>query len=393
MNKGLLHLFRKRIKPFTFILSGFGLVLGLSLVLVSLQVYLSIEKSLSSEISKAEYVVLSKDVSLGNTLLLSKAVISKGELEDLKKQPFVESVGEFIPNHYKVVAFAGGSLQLMMDMFFESVPDEYVDNRPYNFRWEEGDDFIPIIVSDDFINLYNYGFALSGGYPQISRSTVSMLPLEVKISGPGKTVKMNARIVGFSERVSSILVPQDFMKWANKTVGGYTKEDQASRIIVKLNKKYSAGLGKYLEDKSLHINSEKLGLSKTTAIAKIIIDVLIAIGILFVIFSFVIVLTNFSLILAEAKADLILLFQLGYKINTLIYHLFVYLLVFVLVVMIISIGTFFYINNFIIDVFATRGIEMDAEINFELFYCIIILIGALLGSGLYSISRNISRQI
>src|SRR6187402_2888651 len=165
MHKELLKIFRKRIKPFTFILSGLGLVLGLTLVLICLQLYLSIFKSLSSEISKSEYIILSKDISLGNTLLNSSAVISTKELEDLKKQPFVEKLGVFIPNHYKVMAYAGGSLQLVTELFFESIPDDFVDNKPYNFRWEEGDEFLPIIVSEDFINLYNYGYALSNGFP------------------------------------------------------------------------------------------------------------------------------------------------------------------------------------------------------------------------------------
>lgn len=393
MYKGLLKIFRKRIKPATFILSGFGLVLGLSLVLVCLQMYLSIVKSLSSEISKSEYIILSKDISLGNTLLNSNAVISKTELAELKKQPFVESIGVFIPNHYKVVAYAGGSMHLVTELFFESIPDQFVDNRPYNFKWEEGDEFLPIIVSEDFINLYNYGYALSNGFPQISKNTASMVPLEVKLSGSSKAMTLNAKIVGYSERVSSVLVPQDFMKWANLNIGNYKKEDQASRIIIKLNKEYSGGLEKYLEDKSLLINSEKLGLSKIGAIAKIMIDILIIVGALFVLFSFMIVLTNFSLLLAEAKADLVLLFQLGYKIKTLVYHLFVYMLFFIGIVMVISVGVFLYINTILTETFVIRGISVATEIHFELFYCILFLLIFLLGSGLYSISRNITRQL
>ena len=393
MQKGLLKIYRKRIKPGTFILSGFGLVLGLSLVLVCLQMYLSIVKSLSTEISKSEYIILSKDISIGNTLFNSSAIISKTEFEDLKKQPFAERVGVFIPNHYKVVAYAGGSMNLVTELFFESIPDEFVDNRPYNFRWHEGDDFLPIIVSEDFINLYNYGYALSNGFPQISKNTASMVPLQVKLTGPGKVLTLNAKIVGYSERVSSVLVPQSFMKWANLNIGNYKKEEQASRIIVKLNKEYSAGLEKYLQNKSLLINSEKLGLSKIGAIAKIVIDVLIIVGALFVIFSFMIVLTNFSLLLAEAKADLILLFQLGYKITTLVYHLFVYLLFFIGIVMIISIAVFLYINSLLSETFVSRGISVATGIHFELFYCILLLLVFLLGSGLYSISRNISKQI
>ena len=284
-------------------------------------------------------------------------------------------------------------MHLVTELFFESIPDQFVDNRPYNFKWEEGDEFLPIIVSEDFINLYNYGYALSNGFPQISKNTASMVPLEVKLSGSSKAMTLNAKIVGYSERVSSVLVPQDFMKWANLNIGNYKKEDQASRIIIKLNKEYSGGLEKYLEDKSLLINSEKLGLSKIGAIAKIMIDILIIVGALFVLFSFMIVLTNFSLLLAEAKADLVLLFQLGYKIKTLVYHLFVYMLFFIGIVMVISVGVFLYINTILTETFVIRGISVATEIHFELFYCILSLLIFLLGSGLYSISRNITRQL
>ncbi len=393
MYKGLLKLIRKRISPITFLLSGFGLVLGLSLILVCLQLYLSIVTSLSNELSKSDYILLSKDISLGNTLLKSTAVISKAELEDLKKQPFVENIGLFIPNHFKVVAYAGGSMQLVTELFFESIPDEFVDNKPYNFRWEENDDFLPIIVSEDFINLYNYGYALSNGFPQISKSTASLVPLEIKLQGPGKIITMNARIVGYSERVSSVLVPQDFMIWANASIGNFKKETQASRIIIKLNKEYSGGLEHYLEDKSLLINSEKLGLNKLGAIAKIVIDVLIGIGALFVLFSFMIVLTNFSLILSEAKEDLSILFQLGYKIKTLVLHLFVYLLVFIVVLMFLSVGVFYYIHSKFTVLFSERGIEVATAIHFEIFYCVLLLLVFLLGTGLYSISRTITKQL
>ena len=393
MRKELFKLFRKKIKPITFIFSGLGLVLGICIVLMCLQIYLSVFNSLSSEISKSDYIILSKDITFGNTLLNSAAVISKVEMDDLNKQPFVEKLGVFIPNHFKVTAYAGGGLQLVTELFFESIPDEFVDNRPYNFRWEEGDEVLPIIVSEDFINLYNYGYALSNGFPQISKSTASLVPLEVRIKGTVKMMTMKAKIVGYSERVSSVLVPQDFMKWANVEIANYKREEQVSRIIIKLNKKYSGGLETYLENKSLLINSEKLGSTKVGAIAKIVIDIIVIVGVLFVVFSFMIVLANFSLILSEAKAEVILLFQLGFKIKSLVLHLFVYLSVFIVVVMIISVGLFYYFNSRLEEIFDSRGITISSEIHFELFYCVLALLLFLLSAGLFSISRNINKQL
>lgn len=48
---------------------------------------------------------------------------------------------------------------------------------------------------------------------------MGMMTLDVRLSGRGRTERMKGRIVGFSNRLNTILVPQAFMEWANATLG------------------------------------------------------------------------------------------------------------------------------------------------------------------------------
>lgn len=327
MSKMILKIFWKVTRIPTLVLSAMGFCMGLCMVLLGLRVYQSVFGSFSAQLEQSDFVVLSKDVAFLNTLLNSKSVLEPAEVEALQKQPFVQKLGFFTPNHYKVWAkvTAGSGLAFATELFFESVPDEFVDNRPSSFRWDDPTDPVPIMVSEDFINLYNYGYAVSSGLPQVSKGTVALIPLEIELSGPGGKRVFTGKIVGYSERISSVLVPLDFMHWANKNIGQFSGTDKPARLIVKTNKKYAGGMDSYLDANGLLVNSDKLGTAKLSAWGKIVVDILVLLGIGFVIFSFVIVLLNFSLIITEAKAEITLLLQLGYDVLAIAKHLLFYL--------------------------------------------------------------------
>ena len=54
---------------------------------------------------------------------------------------------------------------LSFGSIFESIPSHWLDINPTAFKWKKGSDFIPIIVSKEFLNLWNFGFAKSQGLP------------------------------------------------------------------------------------------------------------------------------------------------------------------------------------------------------------------------------------
>ncbi|MCS6823034.1 MAG: hypothetical protein NZ529_01970 [Cytophagaceae bacterium] len=392
MNTILIKILIKRFKPVSLIISGVGLLLGLTLIFLCIQIYMSLFRSFSEQVSKSDFLVVSKEINLLNTLFNADATIPEEEINDLKSQPFVQSLAYFTPNHFTVYAQLTGHTNLGSELFFESVPDEFIDNLPTDFKWNVGDAVLPIIVSEDFLNLYNYGYAMGSGLPQISKSTISMVQMQVILSGAGGKHIMKAKIVGFSERISSVLVPHNFMEWANKNIGAYSGAPKPSRLILKVNKKFAAQIEKYLSNKSLHINSEKLGASKLGAITKIALDILIVVAALFILFSVTILMMHFALIIAEAKPDLALLFQLGYHAKTITKHLFVFFFTFVTIVSFLSILLFVALWNYAAYELTQRAIEFDKNLRVELLGYISLVFLTILSFGLISLTLMLSRE-
>lgn len=357
-------IFSRRLGLGKFLISAFAFLLGLSLVLLALQAYVKVSSYISPKKNTSDYIVLNKEVGIGHTIFGGKAEFSEEDIEDLKKQPFIEDLGVFNSSHFQVRAYAGGDLGFYTELFFESVPEQFIDDRPYNFKWTENADFLPLIVSQDFLNLYNFGYALGRGTPQLSRSTIGLVPLKIDVSGPKGKRTYDAKVVGFSERITSVLVPEEFLKWANQKIGkGNTSN--ASRTIIKVKGDKAGAIEKYFEENNFKVSEDKLKFSRIITIINVVMSVLVFIGTAFIIFSLVIVMLNFSLIVSEAKEEISLLLQLGYKTKYIVRHLLIYLFIFMGIVSLISLMVFYFGNQYLIGFLSHNGIELDLYIEPE----------------------------
>ena len=81
-------------------------------------------------------------------------------------------------------------------------------------------EFVPIILPRDFLMLINYGIAESQGLPQISEDLLAAARLKINMSGHGKRGHETGKVVGFSDKISSILVPESFLEYSNGLYGG-----------------------------------------------------------------------------------------------------------------------------------------------------------------------------
>ncbi len=207
-------------------LIGYALssLLGLSIVLLGIQFFIDASPVFSSNESflKKDFLVISKKVSLLKTIGASSTAFKESEIEDLKQQAFVSKVGFFTPSTFSVELRTDGSSGLMAfstDLFFEAIPDEFLDVTSQDWGWEKGSDFVPIIIPRSYLHLYNFGFAQSKGYPQISENMIENVAMIVSIGEQYNSTRLKARIVGFSNKINTILVPLSFITWANQSYG------------------------------------------------------------------------------------------------------------------------------------------------------------------------------
>lgn len=225
-------------------------LVGLSIVLTAIQFYNDINQVWEEEDSffSKDYLIISKRVSGVNTLFGNTA-FSERDIEDIKSQPWTRKVGKFTAAAFDVRASINlGGHGVSSALFLESIPDDFFDIKPDDWGFTPGQREVPIILSKDYLALYNFGFATTRGLPQLSESTIGKVPLKLYLSraSDNATEVYAARIVGFSSRMNTIAVPQDFLEWANDRYAT-DKNKMPSRLIIEVNSPGNPDITSYLE--------------------------------------------------------------------------------------------------------------------------------------------------
>jgi hypothetical protein len=309
-NQILSKIFRSQKNKKQFLFAGIGFLLGFVLLVCSFYVYLQIRKTFSNDAELPDYMIISKQVTVLN--VLGASTFSQEDLQDIEKQPFTDKIAAFRSGNFKVWAYGNEYLQFQTELFFESVQKEMLGKIPNNWDWEENDKFVPVIIPKDFVDQYNFVYAPSQGLPLISESLLPSFPtLKARIYSSKGEKNIELKIVGFEERIPSILVPETFLDWANKSIGT-AETKQPARIVLKAKNPASPDLLNYLKAKNLQVNKEKTLLSQIAGQVVEVLGVVGVLGVAFVLLSLVIISMSFKLILSESKDEIRLLMQLGY---------------------------------------------------------------------------------
>lgn len=298
-----------------FIFAVFGSIIGLALLLASVQFYYDIKKVLNEndDLIKPDYLIINKKVSALNTINVNTSTFTGNNLEELQNQKFVKSIAPFISNGFEVKAYSNPGFNvpaIYTDMFFESLPDKYLDIPKELWKWQPGDSIVPIAVPRDYLSLYNFGYALSKGMPQISANMISMLKFQLTLNGKGKSAVTTGQIVGFTDRINTILVPYKFLEYMNQELN--TVAPAPSRILVEAKDPSDKSIPNFLEERGYETNKEKLKNSKLNILLNIMMSVLSGLSLTIIFLSFMVFTLAFQLLITKKSDSIRTLLYLGY---------------------------------------------------------------------------------
>lgn len=301
-------------------LVGFTLAnfIGLLIVLLGLQFYTDVRSIWQDEDSfmQKDYLVINKRVSGSGLLTGERASFSADEIADIEKQSWVRKVGRFSSADYRLSASieqAGRSMSTYM--FFESIPSEFVDVDSDEWSYEEGDNVVPIIISKDYLSLYNFGFASSTGLPQFSETMIGSIPMRLRISSAKGSAELQGRIVGFSNRLNTILVPQEFMDWSNQRYGRAAgARADPSRLIIDVSSPGDVKIKDYIAEHGYEIAGDKAN-STASYFLNVATGVVLAIGAVITILSLFVLLLSISLLMQKNRQKMHSLIMLGYELK------------------------------------------------------------------------------
>ena len=296
-------------------LLGFFLanLLGMLIVLLALQFYRDVRPVFSQEdgVINNDYLILSKKIS---AIGFGTTTFSSQELKDIESQPFTKRLGAFTASQYKVSCSMGidGVANFGTQMYFESVPDNFVDADKSQWQYDENSDFVPIILPRSYLTIYNFGFAQSRSLPKLSEGVISMIDMMVILRGDAKERRMRGKVIGFTNRLNTILVPESFMQWSNQEFAP-TADIEPTRLIVEVGNPTDDRIAKFIQKHGYDIDEDKLQAGKATYFLKVMSAIVMGVGLLISALSFFILMLSIYLLVQKNTVKLQNLLLIGYS--------------------------------------------------------------------------------
>ena len=390
----LAKLQRKTIIPAQLIGYVLTLLIGATILLLAIQVFSDVRMLLTeqTDIFNKNAVAVSKNITVLNTLDKSDIYFTESELEELRNQDFISEVAEFKSATFSSRAiFNGGNLgNLATEMFFESINDKYVDVESDFWEWDSSSNFLPLIIPEDFLNLYNFCFAESQSLPVISKGAIELVSFNIEVEGNGKRKVYESRIVGFSNKIKTILVPESFLDWANANFGN-SEELKSSRLLIDFENPNDESIPQIFNKHGYNINETELESSKMTFVFRLALLFVFAVAVVIILLSMAFIVMSLNLIIQKNRNMLVNLYNIGYSPSRISrYYQIVISAVTIIDVFLAIAGTLWIRNIYLTklaSVFSTYKTPLNVWINAAILLAILIIVYNI------TIRRNIRKAV
>ena len=296
----------------------FANLFGMLIVLLGFQFYHDVVPIFTAEDSfmKSDFMIENKKIGTASSISGRSNTFSNSEIDDIGQQSFSDKIGKFTSTEYKVDANMSVNGVPVLDngeISFESVPDNFVEVKQLSdWKYTPGFKIVPIILPRIYLTMYNFGFAQSHSLPKISDGLIGMIDFQIFVHGNKKQAQFKGKVIGFSSRLSSILVPQAFMDWSNNEYAP-GQQTEPTRLIMSLKNPGDQNFTKYLDKKGYEIENDKLNAEKTTYFLKMMVTMVMVVGLIISILSFYILMLSIYLLVQKNSSKLENLLLIGYS--------------------------------------------------------------------------------
>lgn len=358
-------LFRNQDKK-QLVIAIIGSFLGITFLITSIHYLIKVnEFGKGADILGPNTIIVQKKVSNSNTLNLAKTDFSNAEIESLKKEKFILDVKPVISNNFDVSFETADPLvpRFRSDVFIQTVDPTFLDVKSDKWHWKEGDAVVPIILPRDFLVMLNT-FMSASGIPQVSDDLAKDINFKFTLSGENGKEWVDAKIIGFTNEVASILVPESFMEYGNNKYG--IAADQKITQIMISGKESEFGLVEELI-KSRHLESKnsQMVVGRLKSVVGTLILVVLGISVIAVFVSGLVLIQYAQLLMSRNAYEVRTLLRMAYAPKALIRAFFLYFIQIFGLVSLLGFGMFFLFKIHLDEMFEKGGLAIGKGITPE----------------------------
>lgn len=316
LTKLLYH--QKKTKQFWLSIISVGIGLFSLLTIIFIIFDLNSTNSDSDGLFEEHSFIIQKKVTRFTTLGLNSTSFSNEEIENINSEDFILDVGAFSSAEYEVGISDNpgeGIPPFYTKMFLQSIPNRFINKIPLvEWHWDQKSSFVPIILPRDLIIMANYGIGPSMGIPQISEDLIKSIHLKIHLNGSKEKGTVLGKVIGFSDQINSVLVPESFIKYSNKKYMN-SQSGQINRLFVKVKQNSTDEFNDFVKDYNLDIADSNFLINNIKSYLYIGLIVVFSMSLLILIMSIFSLIQYGQGIVANVRKEISILKLLGYSVK------------------------------------------------------------------------------
>lgn len=347
------------------VIAMIGSLLGITFLVTSIHYLIKVnEFGKGADILGPNTIIVQKRVSNSSTLNMTKTDFSPRELEKIKAEPFIQDVKPVLSNNFDISFLTADSLvpYFRSDVFIQTVDQSFLDVKSTKWKWQKGDPFVPIILPRDFLVMLNT-FMSASGIPQVSDDLAMDIKFKFRlVNQNNQDTDIDARIIGFTNEVASILVPQTFMDYGNNEFG--TGDEGKITQIMIAGKESEFGLVEdLLRKKGLESKNSQMVVGRLKSVVGTLFLVVLGISVIAVFVSGLVLIQYLQLLLSKNAYEVRTLLRMGYAPKELIRSFSLYFIKIFGIVSGLGLAIFFLFKFFLDEMFASGGLYIDTGLT------------------------------
>lgn len=320
-----------------------GLFIAFILVFSCIQLYENANQMFGSKSSDSNYwLTFSKKITPDNIGRKELLGFNEKDISSIEKWEEIKNVYPFSANNFKASANGGDFIPFYTDLYFEGVDLKAIDAKIAAEDFVVKENRIPIIISREYLNLYNYGFALNQGLPQISEDFAKKIEININIVINRENKSYIGKVVGLSDRIHSVLVPKKFLDSLNliEKPELATQPKFFNRVLVEVKDSGDQNLISKMDKNGFESNQENLRSAKIKSKLFLVLKAIAILGLFIFALCLYIIVSFIKIEFLEKHEEVSIKNSMGYSPKKMVrdiskkfsFHLFIALIFSVLII-------------------------------------------------------------
>jgi hypothetical protein len=179
-------------------------------------------------------------------------------------------------------------------------------------------------------------------------------------------VWVDARIIGFTNEVSSILVPESFMNYGNEQFS-LGVEKKITQLMISGKENEFGKVEALLKEKGLESKNAQMVAGRLKSVIGTLLLVVMGISVIAVFLSGLVLIQYMQLLMSKNEYEVRTLLRIGYAPKILIHTFFFYFIKIFGVIAALGLVSFFILKYFLDEMFTTGGIYLNTTISMATF--------------------------